>query len=41
MSLELDDLKRMKVTRETMAYLEAEARTSGRTKQEGLERRDA
>ena len=36
MSLELDDLKRLKITKETMAYLEAEGRFSGRSKQEVL-----
>jgi hypothetical protein len=36
MSLPLDDLKRLKITNETMAYLESEARESGRTKQEVL-----
>lgn len=36
MSLDLDDLKRLRVTKETMAYLESEARESGRTKQEVL-----
>ena len=36
MSLDLDDLKRLKITKETMAYLESEARETGRTKQEVL-----
>lgn len=36
MSLPLDDLKRLKITNETLAYLESEARESGRTKQEVL-----
>lgn len=39
MSLDLDDLKRLKITKETMAYLESESRETGRTKQEVL--RDA
>jgi hypothetical protein len=36
MSLDLVDLKRLKITPETAAWLEAESRTSGRTKQEIL-----
>lgn len=39
MSLDLNDLKRLKITAETMAWLEAESRTTGQTKQEIL--RDA
>lgn len=34
MSLDLEDLKRLKITAETRAWLEAAARSSGRTKQE-------
>lgn len=34
MSADLDDLKRLKVTAETRAWLQAEAHTTGRSKQE-------
>jgi hypothetical protein len=34
MAADLDDLKRLKVTAETRAWLQAEALTSGRSKQE-------
>lgn len=36
MSLDLVDLKRLKITAETAAWLEAEARITGRSKQEIL-----
>lgn len=36
MSLDLIDLKRLKITAETSAWLESEARITGRTKQEIL-----
>ncbi len=36
MSADLDDLKRIKLTSEAVAWLEAEARFSGKTKQEVL-----
>lgn len=39
MSLDLKDLKRIKLTPETLVWLEAESRTTGRGKQEIL--RDA
>jgi hypothetical protein len=39
MSLDLKDLKRLKITAETIAWLESESLTTGRTKQEIL--RDA
>lgn len=34
MSAELDDLKRLKITAETRAWLQAESHTTGRSKQE-------
>lgn len=34
MAADLDDLKRLKLTAETIAWLRAESHTSGRTKQE-------
>lgn len=39
MSLDLKDLKRLKITAETIAWLESESRITGKTKQEIL--RDA
>lgn len=36
MSLDLKDLKRVKLTRDTMAWLESESRDSSRSKQEIL-----
>lgn len=34
MSLDLEDLKRLKITAETRAWLEVESRSTGRSKQE-------